>query len=156
MILPCRHACPLCVEADPVFGRTAVPTAFSTAALLRLVSTVAPGHLMNTFKIAPLIISASQGFGIYFVLCKQNVCFPPGFFCGLSLNVTQELKGQHYLYVADKEMRHLETDIFWIQKDSVSLSAVSGLVLGLAFQTFNMVLSVYAFLIFTLRASFPI
>lgn len=39
----------------------------------------------------------------------QNVCFPHGFFCGLSLDVIQELKGQHYLYVADKEMRQLKT-----------------------------------------------
>lgn len=39
----------------------------------------------------------------------QNVCFPHGFFCGLSLDVIQELKGQHYLCVADKKMRHLKT-----------------------------------------------
>lgn len=84
-----------------------------------------------------------------------NVCFPHGFVCGLSLNVIQEMKRQHCLSVTDKEMRHLKTDVFWIQKDSVSLSTDFGLVLGLVFHTWYGTFCLCLFLSLLLGLLFP-
>lgn len=81
----------------------------------------------------------------------QNVCFPHGFFCGLSLDVIQELKGQHYLCVADKEMRHLKTHSEF--REIQFLSSGLEIVLGLVFQTWCGI-PIYPFLIFTLRDLF--
>lgn len=116
------HTYPLLICKLIVFDHI-VSVAFSAAALLQLVSTITPVHLMNTFKQLVLSSVLPKAFG--YISCYANLdivclfsswiflwfvtnCYPR---TSQITNCSQKLKGQHYLCTADKEMRHLRCSL---------------------------------------------
>lgn len=101
-----------------------VTMAFSAAVLLHLVSTITPVHLMNTLNSLSYhqhcrrhlgIFHAMQWISLMICLFSSWIflwfvtnCYPRA---SQITNCSQNLKGQHYLCTADKEMRHLRCSL---------------------------------------------